>query len=651
MLNSLTIKAKLSLGLVVIAVLLSLFALYGTLKINSSGNKLATVKAFISDQASNGTSILMIRNVMRRELLSQDYLLTGSANNMAIVNLLEQEFDALAISLKAASGTDIKSRLNSIVEQDLAYRNLLKNNLWENSSKLQGNLLKLNKQTGPQLEHLAVSLRDSGISNGNMLASDLGARVNSGSIKARAYFNQYLKTGDNLAFKRAELALISAESALADISPALQRTTKYQFPLMAEHLRTITQLIQSTRSIKQQTLNFSKAAELANNTVVELILSELIGQWRNLDFNTAQVETELSELRWQGGLSMLGAMVIGFVVLLSISAAISKKINILLQRVEDVSRGDGDLTKRIETDGNDELSQLGSAVNGFIANLQNIIIHAQTSSNSVSELSLKGATQSGETKTVLEQQQKKTEHVATAVEQMSSTTKEVAENASQSKTIVDHAAQQLELGVQAVSNSNQAIEKLSQQIITASDIMSDVAQNSVAIGQVVVVIKSMSEQTNLLALNAAIEAARAGDSGRGFAVVAEEVRNLAQKTQTSTAEIENIIERLQEGTKKAVIAVNGSTEHANMTLASASETQAIFEKIKQSIEEMDGVTNLIATASEEQSAVTGNISQDISNIAQASRQSVINAEGSYNSSNDSAKDAQNLNQLLSQFKV
>ncbi|MCV6614819.1 MAG: methyl-accepting chemotaxis protein [Cellvibrionaceae bacterium] len=646
-----TIASKLLLGPVVIALLLGGFALYGGLMLNSAGSKLGQVKTFVNDQASNGTSIMMIRNIMRRQQINQSFLLSGDQKKIEVIGILEREFDELADSLRQSSLPERRVAIDQILAQDQQYRQLLAVTLWPSNLRLQENLNQLNKNIGPRLALLAANTRDIGITFEEVELADIGARINSAVVAARADFNLYLKSGDKLALKKAELNLIVAKAALADFDPDMRGERRLGYDAISRQLLELENLIRTSQKLHYETLKVGRQAELANNKLTELLLAELIGQWRHMNFQSAAVAGQMSDLKWQSAIAIGVAILVGFAVLFGISRSISKQLKMLLSRVREVSEGDGDLTARIPANSRDELGDLGRAVNKFIKNLQTIIGQAQQSSSSVAQRSEDGAAKLGESKERLQKQQQQTEQVATAVEQMSATAKEMAQNTSESKTLTDNATEALDKGVVVVEQSNKAIALLGEQVGNASTLMTELAENSAAIGKVVDVIKAMTEQTNLLALNAAIEAARAGESGRGFAVVAEEVRSLASKTQASAAEIEVIIERLQAGSKRAVAAVDASREHAELTIESATQTREVFDDIHAMISEMDRVSQLIATASEEQSAVSDTISGDVAAIAEASRSSAESAANIFSSNKQSADDAVRLNKLMGQFKV
>ncbi|WP_419811189.1 methyl-accepting chemotaxis protein [Bacterioplanoides sp.] len=652
MLKNLSIRKKLMLVLVVIGSLLAVFTLHLVNQLSASNDRVDTLKTFIHDQATNGTSLLMVQNIMRRELLNKQYLLTSNHQQKAIIELLEKEFDELsAILMQSTADADSHTLIEQVIAQDRAYRTTLINTLWPLSEQLHQQLKELNQTQGPKAEQLANTTRDLGVLENNVNTTDLGARINTGLTASRAYLNQYLETGSDTSLQRALLELMSAESALADYSTLLKITPRYHYRELRTLIGEIKDTIHQVEQLYSQRQSAEQQAANQNSAITQKMLAELVGEWRRLDYQAGQVQSFLSQLQWQSAVVMVVVILIGALALFYVTHIIASSLHNLLERVKQISQGDGDLTKRVKSDSQDELGELANAFNGFIDQLQNIIQQAQESSDVVVEKSNENAINAGQTRDMLSQQQQKTVQVATAVEKMSATAREVAENVSRSKVMVDNAFSALDTGTQVVDGSIAAINQLNHRMTDAKTVIQSLAQQSDAIGQVVDVIKGLTEQTNLLALNAAIEAARAGEAGRGFAVVADEVRSLASKTQGSASEIENIIQRLQNESRNAVTAVETSYEYTEKTTVSTQKTHEVFATIQRSVEEIYQMTALIATAAEEQSAVNQGINEDVDEIYRFGQDTAANAAQSFSVSSDSASKATELSKVLAQFKV
>ncbi len=258
---------------------------------------------------------------------------------------------------------------------------------------------------------------------------------------------------------------------------------------------------------------------------------------------------------------------------------------------------------------------------------------------------------SGETHQNIGNQSKETEMVATATTEMSHAVEEVSRNASKAASAADTAQEETRTGTQVLQQTIGAVRDLQQKMDGAQEAITRVEQDSVAIGKILDVIRDIAEQTNLLALNAAIEAARAGEQGRGFAVVADEVRSLAQKTQSSTQDIQSMIERLQNGTRQAVQVMREGGVAVERTVSEADLAGQSLNRIAESVYLINDMNNQIATATEQQMSVSQEISCNINNISDICYRS----EGAVQSIEQACREltelAQQLHRLVERFHL
>ncbi len=271
--------------------------------------------------------------------------------------------------------------------------------------------------------------------------------------------------------------------------------------------------------------------------------------------------------------------------------------------------------------------------------------------NKLNNASNQLANSSETTSTHIHNKRLETDMVATAMNEMAMTAQEVAQNAASTASGAEDANQQAQQGHGIVSNTVNGISVLASGVQIASESIDKVSSDSQEIGRVLDVIKGIAEQTNLLALNAAIEAARAGEQGRGFAVVADEVRSLASRTETSTQEIQQMIERLQQGSEHAVSLMQTSNQQADTSVEQASSAGDALQKITESVASINDMAAQIATAAEEQTSVNEEIKRNITNISTISDSTSVEADNTHNSSKELEELANNLNFLVSQFKV
>lgn len=295
-----------------------------------------------------------------------------------------------------------------------------------------------------------------------------------------------------------------------------------------------------------------------------------------------------------------------------------KPLQTLSTALEELSRGEGDLTQRVAIKGNDEISDLATHVNQFIQQMQMMLSGIIDTSHSLSNQATEATNYSHQASERLEQQQNDVNLIATAIHEMSATAAEVANHAEMTASASHESTTTCQVGQQVIQQNRDAIVSLANQVSSAAQIIGELENNAQSINQILLTIQDIAEQTNLLALNAAIEAARAGEQGRGFAVVADEVRVLSQRTRGSTEEIRAMIETLQQNTRHAVEGMQESNHLAETSVSYAEKSAQSLGEIASAIEQINDMALQIASAAEEQRAVSEDISQNTQAIKDAS---------------------------------
>lgn len=358
---------------------------------------------------------------------------------------------------------------------------------------------------------------------------------------------------------------------------------------------------------------------------------------------------------WENAVHMGLASLTILLALATLSYAITRSIVAPLRyttaAMDDISMGEGDLTRRLDEAGKDEIALLSIAFNRYNEKIQQIVIRVSQSSAQLSAAAAELSATMTQTHGDISQQQAETQQVATAITEMATTVEEIAGSADRAASSAREADEQAQTGKGVVSDVTTAINALSCELQSASEVISGLAEESESIGSVIDVIRDIAEQTNLLALNAAIEAARAGEQGRGFAVVADEVRTLASRTQKATTEIRDMIERLQEGTRKAVAVIQSSGNSMGGTVTTAQAAANALEQIVASVVTISDRNMQIASASEQQSAVAREIDRSIVQIAQLAEHSAQASEQVTTAADELSRLSEGLQDMISQFKT
>jgi methyl-accepting chemotaxis protein len=342
--------------------------------------------------------------------------------------------------------------------------------------------------------------------------------------------------------------------------------------------------------------------------------------------------------------SGIGVTVGGTLLMGLLAVSVTRPIRRVSAMLEDIANGEGDLTRRLSAERRDEMGALVGWFNRFLDKLQPIIAEVSQSVLDTRTTADQSSSIATQTSSGMQRQLREVEQVATAAHEMSATSQDVARNASMAATAArngDIAARSCKDTIEIAAHS---IQLLADHMNGAMNGVRQLADSSEKIGSVLDVIRTIAQQTNLLALNAAIEAARAGETGRGFAVVADEVRHLAQRTQDSVSEIQGVIESLQNGTREVVNAMQSQHRQADASAAQALEAVSALVHVSQNIEIMTDMNLQIASAAEEQSAVTEEVNRNISAIRDVTGALVEQAD-------QSARIIQSLNHLANQQQV
>ncbi|ATD03973.1 MAG: methyl-accepting chemotaxis protein [Pseudomonadota bacterium] len=328
-----------------------------------------------------------------------------------------------------------------------------------------------------------------------------------------------------------------------------------------------------------------------------------------------------------------------------------KPIHRMVQSLDDIAKGEGDLTRRLVIDTHDEIGQLGESFNLFVSKLHSIISGVVDVTSDVKTASSDINTQTLLIEDKLLKHNHETELVVTAITEMSATSHEVAQNTTQVAVSTQAATKEVANAQDCVDVSLSEVSNLMGEINQAAEQVNSLSEQSKKINSVLSVIGGIAEQTNLLALNAAIEAARAGEQGRGFAVVADEVRSLASRTQDSTLEINEMLSELHNLVTAAVGAMQASQQSCNRSVESSRAISESLGAVTTSVTTINDMSTQIATAATEQSSVTEEINRNVYAIQEIVNELTQSSKTTSSVSQHLAGRGQNLGDLVGQFKI
>ncbi len=363
----------------------------------------------------------------------------------------------------------------------------------------------------------------------------------------------------------------------------------------------------------------------ANGAVIEQLFSNIRKKLKHVRTSVEKTEASLRAegvsavalaidiLLFGGGLSIILSMSIAWYF----SGILIAPLQRLRQTMENIASGDGDLTQRIDIAARDEVGQLANQFNIFIAKIHGTVNEVVQASSALRTEVRDIQKNTGSISDVAEAQQLKSQHVVSVVDQMSASCVESSEHANQAAEASSIASDESKSAQTIFLSTVTSIDQLAADIQQAGEVIHQLVRNVVNISSILNIIRGIADQTNLLALNAAIEAARAGEQGRGFAVVADEVRSLASKTQDCTGDIQEMIEKLEQGAKDAVAAMDNSSKGADHSVKQAREANESLLAIGGSINIISTMNSQISISVKEQSTMNNSVNENVREIAEA----------------------------------
>ncbi|MDR6924882.1 methyl-accepting chemotaxis protein [Pseudomonas sp. BE134] len=442
------------------------------------------------------------------------------------------------------------------------------------------------------------------------------------------------------------------QPALDAIDNALKNLESLPPELSEQHAA---QLQQATESLKDYRAAVSqyRDSQVASADAIKRMAAQgeiLLGTSKKLTISQTVVrDTDAAHAKNMLLLATALALVFGMIAAWAITRQIVIPLSQTLKVAERVAAGD--LTHNLTSKRRDELGQLQRAMQSMILGLRELIGGISDGVTQIANAAEELSAVTEQTSAGVNSQKVETDQVATAMNEMTATVQEVARNAEEASEAAVAADQQAREGDKVVGEAIAQIERLALEVGNSTAAMGDLKRESDKIGSVLDVIKSVAQQTNLLALNAAIEAARAGEAGRGFAVVADEVRSLAQRTQKSTEEIEELIVGLQTGTQQVATIMDNSRALTDSSVELTRRAGGSLESITRTVSAIQTMNQQIAAAAEQQTAVAEEINRSALNVRDVSEQTSAASEETAASSVELARLGTQLQMLVGRFKV
>jgi len=442
------------------------------------------------------------------------------------------------------------------------------------------------------------------------------------------------------------------QPALSAIDNALKNLESLPTRVPEQHIANLQQATDSLKAYRAAVAQFrdsqvKNTAALANMSAQGDIL--IAASKKLTESQTVVRDTDAAHAKNMLLVATALALAFGLIAAWAITRQIIIPLTQTLKVAERVAAGD--LTHNLVSLRRDELGQLQRSMQSMTQGLRELIGGISDGVTQIASAAEELSAVTEQTSAGVNNQKVETDQVATAMNEMAATVQEVARNAEEASEAAVAADQQAREGDKVVGEAIAQIERLAVEVSHSTEAMGELKRESDKIGSVLDVIKSVAQQTNLLALNAAIEAARAGEAGRGFAVVADEVRSLAQRTQKSTEEIEELIVGLQNGTQQVATIMDNSRSLTDSSVELTRRAGGSLESITRTVSAIQAMNQQIAAAAEQQSAVAEEINRSVLNVRDVSDQTSAASEETAASSVELARLGTHLQMLVGRFKV
>lgn len=666
-------KVIIGFGFITLLLLIASLSALSSFRSVTAANTQMNELAVPAQQQSNQAQILLLQLA---RLTASGF----TAEQQADIERYQQNFNQQQLAFNQLLGQFQQLNLGGELQQSLNSATEHANSYTEASSTMFGarlSSLRLQQQLSTELARLETLLDEAGAAlielselelprnrqtaeiiagTAGRLDGQLVGLVN--TLRETAAYSEYSqleRNQDNVSFALSDMQV--NVDYLAQLAESINTDGLWQnFAMHWQELNDALGAEPNLLTLKQQQLSALQQARNALNTAEQQVglALELLDQVVNaagLRFSTLQQQTSGA---LSSGSTRTWFMMLVLVVLAATTAYFT--ISAMLKPLAGINHvlgyiAQGDLTRKLQIEQQDEFGALSEKVNSLINALSGLLTNIQQNASALSSTAQRSTTAVGEINQSLHAQQQQIGSVNQITEQLAENTQAVAVHAADAGEAMQQALQQSQQISQLAGANNQRINKLAQQLVSTSQIMNKVDDQSTNIGSILTTISAIAEQTNLLALNAAIEAARAGEQGRGFAVVADEVRSLAGRTQQATSEIRQMIEHLQQQSQQAVAAVLTGKQEAELCVTTMTELVASLTAVTEAISATLRISAAVNQASQSQQQLGQAINDRMHEIVGLAQQSATQAEQTMSESQEVARLAQQLTEGAARFKI
>ncbi len=647
----LRIAYKIAIVPVVLCALLIVLGLVSSLSLRSVADR---VEVVTQDLGPSMDLVAQVTDSMARLQLSvSQYARSGDAQ-------AESQFTELDARLRTAL-QQAESRLHDAERSRLLgsmsdlhgqYSALFRERLVPLSQQRQALVSGELSQHGPAIEQVLSAVLSNAQQNFNLDAVFYASAAMRNLLLGSQYLYQFLQENQEAQVKAFTSELDNAQSmisVLRDRSSSERLTAQLNQALASLELykaaaAKVVELVQARNdALTQMDRIDPQISDMASR-----LQQSLMGAMQEAASAADSTVLQVNQLLW--GL-LAAAVLFGALLAYGVGAALVRGLSQINLMLQDMAEGEGDLTKRLPVHGRDDLGQLASNFNTFVEKIRITVAEVAQASHTLERAGEDLQSSAQRAHQDVEQQRDESTQIASAMVQMAASAQQMAQSAEHGQQLSRETRAAADDGLQRVQGNRQAMHSLTDKVGRLAEVIESLSADSERIGSVLAVIRSIAEQTNLLALNAAIEAARAGDQGRGFAVVADEVRSLAQRTQASTAEIEDIIQALQGRSRSSISMMGESQQAVDLARDSAEQTSSSLQRITTAVDAIEQNIQQMVCAAAEQAKVAEEVGAGVVRANHISEDTYATVEQTRAAAQSIRELESQLSRLIEQFQT